>query len=1233
MKLIFSLLLLTSTLFGELYAQENPRLIKDLVTGTSSSFPGGLLTTDDYLVFTAQNGKVDDWEFGGDSPSLMYYDGLSVVTPTEHQAIRTANSLSPIYYHQGQMGFISENLVLHNNSGLLSTDISTGEIKTVKEGVLARSALVHFNSTNLGGTVLFIGDDPVTGQELWITDGSEENTFMLADIVPGAGGIRDFGGAELFKVFDSLAFINLSSAGSIWVTTGSQASTKELINFSDMPELSAYDDLLYYHYHNGQLYLRFTQGQGNANALLMLVEVSSGEIVFTKEIDSPDIASQQHLEVNRWWVQEDLLYFESLDDLWVTDGTPEGTLLLYQASDKLNYVGFTNNGVVITERITSSEQRLVLVNSQGAAEIISDFNSTSNSAPDFHSYVQLDNEFLFVMETDEHGYELWTTDGSTGGTQILTELEGGANSSNRIGLIQFDDKVFFKGNANGKGVELFEYDPSTKQVQVFDINLKKAGVDAHATGLINQSLYFLSNTVTDDPLQLRYTNGDLLVADLDLDEVTSILTNTQINSVIEYGQDLIASFLNLYVKVDPQSFDLSNLGNDFSFGFGVDMITFDEDLYIIEQNSIGHTQLLRTKGVEGTTEMVFDFGKRFSGPGDQYDYVYTEDNMFMQMPVFSNSLELWVTDGENSTNLIDLGGRELRYLIQGDNEVFAVLWKAGDRGLYSVTTDGIIKILDGDFNICTTCATIIDDELVVVDTKRIYSIKEDKIDTVVTDISQNDTKINKIIASDGDKAYLITYDLSESTFELYRYRNDTMESIFESPTGFIEDFKLAESSHGSLLFVANSIDAGSELWYSGGTAETTFMVADINAGSASSNPSEFVMDKNTLIFVAESAETGREFWEYDLPRPYLSIEDDQNSLEAGEIVNIGSAPLNGTFTKSFSVKNIGLEPMLVNDLSISNTTPEIIDVSFSSPSGSSIEAGQMIDLNLDIVGLTEGAFSAEVVITSTAPNGQNFTFTITGEVVAKEVQSIEIASIGAKSFGDPSFTLAVTGASSLGTPSFSTSDPSILEITGSTATIINAGEVVITATQPGDDNFLEATASIGLTIAKADQSISFNAPSQGQIGESLVLNATSTSGLPVSFSLDGESAALTGNELTFLSEGSITVSAMQEGNNNYEAATTINAEIQVVETITAIDELPDLKIYPNPADQELRIELPNHSIASIRMIDLSGKIWHERNTQSSTLTIDVKLLPSGIYVLQLQTITGEQTTRKVLIQR
>ncbi|WP_166545223.1 S-layer homology domain-containing protein [Anaerotruncus sp. 1XD42-93] len=96
-----------------------------------------------------------------------------------------------------------------------------------------------------------------------------------------------------------------------------------------------------------------------------------------------------------------------------------------------------------------------------------------------------------------------------------------------------------------------------------------------------------------------------------------------------------------------------------------------------------------------------------------------------------------------------------------------------------------------------------------------------------------------------------------------------------------------------------------------------------------------------------------------------------------------------------------------------------------------------------------------------AANGQ-----LTFDAAKKEQAALAISPVAAKTYGDPAFGLDTTGGSGTGAVSFTSSDPSIISINGSTATIHKAGTVTITARKAADNNYNEAVAAISLTIGK-----------------------------------------------------------------------------------------------------------------------------------------------------------------------
>ena len=118
--------------------------------------------------------------------------------------------------------------------------------------------------------------------------------------------------------------------------------------------------------------------------------------------------------------------------------------------------------------------------------------------------------------------------------------------------------------------------------------------------------------------------------------------------------------------------------------------------------------------------------------------------------------------------------------------------------------------------------------------------------------------------------------------------------------------------------------------------------------------------------------------------------------------------------------------------------------------------------------------AAGTVLTVTEHNGKTVTIsyyghsaTTTSLTVTKGTQAtLTIEGVGDKTYGDGAFTLSASGGSGTGAVTFESSDPSVLEISGNTATIHKAGPVTITATKAADDNYKEAKDTLFLTIGQ-----------------------------------------------------------------------------------------------------------------------------------------------------------------------
>jgi hypothetical protein len=107
-------------------------------------------------------------------------------------------------------------------------------------------------------------------------------------------------------------------------------------------------------------------------------------------------------------------------------------------------------------------------------------------------------------------------------------------------------------------------------------------------------------------------------------------------------------------------------------------------------------------------------------------------------------------------------------------------------------------------------------------------------------------------------------------------------------------------------------------------------------------------------------------------------------------------------------------------------------------------------------------------------------------------------------------------------------------------TVLSAGsnQVLQVVFTPADaTQYTAATNAVLINVLKAPQTITFDSIPDHQIGDPpILLHATASSGLPVAFTVRSGPATITGNLLSLGStNGLVTVSAVQPGDNNYNA--------------------------------------------------------------------------------------------------
>ncbi len=123
-------------------------------------------------------------------------------------------------------------------------------------------------------------------------------------------------------------------------------------------------------------------------------------------------------------------------------------------------------------------------------------------------------------------------------------------------------------------------------------------------------------------------------------------------------------------------------------------------------------------------------------------------------------------------------------------------------------------------------------------------------------------------------------------------------------------------------------------------------------------------------------------------------------------------------------------------------------------------------------------------------------------------------------------------------------------LTGDSLTMLDAGPAIVRATQSGNDSWAAASADATITAQKASQTIAAQvAPQPMHADETVTLNVTATSGLPVTYQLVSGPGLLNGNTLAFNgATGTVVVRATQDGDDRFNGA----AAVDLTFVVTAI---------------------------------------------------------------------------------
>lgn len=768
----------------------------------------------------------------------------------------------------------------------------------------------------MGNTIFLAIDSPITGSELWKTDGTPEGTELVRDIIVGTVGSEP---QDLTPVGNRLYFTALNEAGArnLWITNGQAAGTRLLKTFpSGEPplKLTAFNGRLIFSGFDSINGRELWESDGTVAGTKMNININPGAAASSAVSDFFNL-------------NDEILYFTAFD--------PETNRELWQMDS--NFVATP----YIAESIFGPNSIFPGTTVEPLPNIELTFMQTLNAPPP--------NEFIyFVAQEENAGREIWKTDGE-GSFTLMANIAPEAGSSDPTSLLVMpvagQNYLFFVADNNTTGRELYRSD-GTNAVPMRDIN---GSGDSLPQDLTPLSTFMFFSADAGSGRALYRTNGSTGVNDTVIMSGSTAGSNPENLTAFDAPSDTLLVFtalddegeLALFTTtvLGPVSEPLARFGvggtaSHFTVDYGNLADPDDNRIYFLVNNS----QLWVTDGDAGGggTFPVKDFqGGSISSFAKGYAAVGSS-TAFFSATTGETGEELWKTDGtEEGTELVlDIApgtvGSEPQFITaSGSKAFFSAAAQGNNRELWM--SDG------------TALGTQI------VTRTGGLEINEDSASEPqhLTDLGGilyfsaiGTTSGREPWRSDGtpEGTYLIA-DLvngagSSNPEQFVRYRGEVF--FVSGSTGFgtrlrkesaptvpIQDSLITNiegpidpkglvvvgttPANQRMYFAGSFPGRGRELWRSDGTDAGTECI-DINTGNANSDPEHLTPVGNTLFFVAgtviNGVATGRELFRStgslattsmvrDIVVGPGSSEPEQLTEVAGKLFFTANTPTNG----------------------------------------------------------------------------------------------------------------------------------------------------------------------------------------------------------------------------------------------------------------------------------------------------------------------------------------------------
>ena len=692
----------------------------------------------------------------------------------------------------------------------------------------------------MGNDAYFVADDGVSGTELWKTDGTENGTVQVADVLPGPDASSP---SDLTVIGNDLFFIAFDANGEtdLWKSDGTTAGTVEVFDADPngvyyLKDLTASGGKLFFTAYEIASGYELWTSDGTSGGTQLVLDINPDNSVFDRPEELTDVNGT--------------LFFTALDDgyynreLWKSDGTAGGTVLVKDIGVDIGDPG--NPG---DDDFSVSSTPLNLTNIGGT--------------------------LYFTADDFELGTELFKSDGTTAGTVMVEDLNVGG-SSDPDELTAFNNLVYFTADA-GSGRELYSTDGSTINFVVKTSVGSAASMPSNLT-VVGNDLFFSAEGAV--PVTKITAEVPLLTVD---------------NSRRSAGfAGLVSSVASTYQGV------ISTVTSSGSFSSERQTGTDDGPGWVHADARIGQTipmegtvelstiavNDLYIEDIDGNDLVTDAWEWTISDPGGltNIDFSgFASGNEFSE-PTEGLLFELFLNGSSTRTDFDEVNGQDLDNWFAKRTADNIDITHAGGATITSATVrltmgrDGGPEDLPNNFNEALVINAVLTADLSSNTPLREPGGRE----LHKTDGTVGGTVIVKDINTTGDSE---PGELTESGGKLFFSADDPTGSGRElwvsdgtdAGTMLLVDSRPGQDAYGAqlngdprnlfdldgqLLFTTVDGLNDRELWSSDGMAANTELLKNVNPGTLSSNARDFVTIGNNVFFIADDGINGEAVWSY-----------------------------------------------------------------------------------------------------------------------------------------------------------------------------------------------------------------------------------------------------------------------------------------------------------------------------------------------------------------------------------